>query len=282
VPETSSPRPFDGVIAVNAGAEAWVAGLSLLERAAFALARAGARRLLCLGPRPVRALRLPDTALAWEADATTWARDMAPTVVVMDATTVVDPATLATFATDASASPLVASAPGRLWRADASVLSARLVPAATPVVLDPPSNARPWTPPPDGLVYDARTGNGRAQAERELYRRLGRSGDGWFTRVVDRRFSRAITRCIVPTGVSPNQVTVVSIAIGIASGWCFAQGSSGAAMAGALLFLFSTIVDGSAPVSTSSATTSCTSFSSEASRSASTAEAPTRSSRRSA
>jgi hypothetical protein len=109
---------------------------------------------------------------------------------------------------------------------------------------DPPAEARAWTPPPGALVCDTRDADGRAEAERRLYARLGRPGDGWFTRVVDRRFSRALTRLLLPTGVSPNQVTVASIAIGIVSGWCFARGTPTAAMAGAVLFLFSTIVDG--------------------------------------
>jgi len=231
------------VIAVTVGAGEPLAGLSLLERAAFTLARAGARRLLCVGPRPLRTPRLPSTPLAWDNDAMTWARDLAPTAVVMDATVVVDPLTIAAFAADGAPGSLVASSPGRLWRADAAVLGARLASGERPI-LDSPPDARPWSLPPGALVCDARTPAGRAHAERELYRRLGRSGDGWFTRVVDRRFSRAITRGILPTGVSPNQVTIVSIAIGIAGGCCFALGSSGAAMAGALLFLLSTIVDG--------------------------------------
>ncbi len=242
--ESPAPGSFDGVIAVTAGADESLAGMSLFERAAFTLARAGARRLLCLGPRPTRKPRLPSTPVVWEDEALTWGRDMAATVVVTDATTVTHPGTIAALAADTSTGALVASAPGTLWRADGAVLDARLAGSTPTFALDPPPDARPWTPPPDALVADARTPEGRTHAERELYRRLGRGGDGWFTRVVDRRFSGAITRCILPTGISPNQVTIVSIAIGIAGGWCFARGSSGAAMAGALLFLLSTIVDG--------------------------------------
>src|SRR4029078_2441626 len=73
---------------------------------------------------------------------------------------------------------------------------------------------------------------------------LGRSGDGWCTRVVDRRISRALTRLLVPTGVSPNVVTLVSIAIGISAGPLLGPGEPRAAIAGALLFLASTIIDG--------------------------------------
>jgi phosphatidylglycerophosphate synthase len=79
---------------------------------------------------------------------------------------------------------------------------------------------------------------------RALFARLGRPGDGWFTRLVDRRISRALTRLLIPTSVSPNAVTLVSIAIGISAGLLFATGEPQAAIAGALLFLASTIIDG--------------------------------------
>jgi phosphatidylglycerophosphate synthase len=49
---------------------------------------------------------------------------------------------------------------------------------------------------------------------------------------------------LLPTTVTPNQVTLLSVAIGIGSGLLFATGNQPAAIAGALLFLFSTIVDG--------------------------------------
>jgi phosphatidylglycerophosphate synthase len=81
----------------------------------------------------------------------------------------------------------------------------------------------------------------RQRAEDALFARLGRSGDGWFTRTVDRRFSRAITHALLPTGIAPNVVTIVAGAIGVAGGLLFA---SGWAVAGALLFLLSTILDG--------------------------------------
>ncbi len=106
------------------------------------------------------------------------------------------------------------------------------------------ADATAWTPPRGALLMRTVDASSRRAAEAALYARLGRSGDGWFTRVVDRRLSRALTRMLLPTGVSPNHVTVGSIGIGIVAGYCFALGTPEAAIAGALLFLFSTIVDG--------------------------------------
>jgi phosphatidylglycerophosphate synthase len=53
-----------------------------------------------------------------------------------------------------------------------------------------------------------------------------------------------VTRVLLPTGISPNQITVASVGIGIAGGLCFALGTPRAAAVGAVLFLVSTIVDG--------------------------------------
>ncbi len=101
-----------------------------------------------------------------------------------------------------------------------------------------------WSPPDAALLVDASSEAGRNHAARALLARVGRAGDGWFTRHVDRRFSRAITRLLLPTGVTPNAITLLSIAIGLAGGVLFATGRPPAAVAGALLFLLSTIVDG--------------------------------------
>jgi phosphatidylglycerophosphate synthase len=244
VPDTTSAPPFDGIIAVANGAEEVVGGLRLVERSAFVLARAGARRILCVGPRPHGRLRLPDLPIAWNEPATTWLATGAPTTVVTTATTVADPGTIAALVAAGTSEAFVAPAPGVLWCAARSTLAARLGATDGATAFDPPPDARTWRLPAEASLCLACDADSRRHAERALYQRLGRAGDGWFTRVVDRRLSRALTRLLLPTGVSPNQVTVASIAIGVVGGWCFARGTTPAAMLGALLFLFSTIVDG--------------------------------------
>jgi phosphatidylglycerophosphate synthase len=240
VPDTAPA--FDGIVVADAGAERIVGGLPLLERAAFVLARAGARRLLVVGAEAAAGRRLPDTPSVWgrSGDATavaTWLATAAPTVVVMAATTVTEPAAVTALVQAEPPGPLAVTGEARLWRSDPRALDAR-----TLASVSPPATA--WTPPPGLLIRSATAPLDRRAAEAALYARLGRDGDGWFTRHVDRRVSRALTRLLVPTGASPNAVTITSIAIGIAGGWCFAQGTPDGAMAGALLFLASTIVDG--------------------------------------
>jgi phosphatidylglycerophosphate synthase len=91
-----------------------------------------------------------------------------------------------------------------------------------------------------GLVDDvcsART------MERKLWDSLGSSSDGvvdiWFNRPLGRFLSKALLH----TPVSPNQVTVLSGLIGLVSAWFFAQGTHWAGIAGALLLQLSALVD---------------------------------------
>jgi phosphatidylglycerophosphate synthase len=163
-------------------------------------------------------------------------------VLVTAATTVVDPATITALAKTPASRPVAAPRPAVLWRGDRLTLTALASDPRTD--LRSPPIAELWQAPAGALLCAAEDAASRATTERALYVRLGRTGDGWFTRHVDRRFSRALTRILLPTGVSPNVVTLVSIAIGILGGCCFARGTPTAATAGSLLFLLSTIIDG--------------------------------------
>jgi phosphatidylglycerophosphate synthase len=166
-------------------------------------------------------------------------------VVVLDAASVVDPATVVALAA-APGDGVLTTPPATLCRAPRALVvdALRAVVGAGAASAATPTGAQAWTPPPGGLLLRAHDANGRAAATRALFARLGRSSDGWFTRLVDRRISRALTRLLLPTGVRPNTVTLASIAIGIIAGGLFAAGDFRACVAGALLFLASTIVDG--------------------------------------
>lgn len=230
------------MIVIGSEARHVVGGLRLLERAAFTFARAGARRLLFVGSTgPVG--RLPDLPITYAGPSdpavASWLAAAAARVVVAPATTVADADTIAALAAANGAPVLVAEGAVGLWRADPTSAAARLT-ATEPVE---PGDG-PWHPPPGALLVSATTHATRVDAERALYARLGRSGDGWFTRHVDRHFSRTLTRVLLPTGVHPNVVTLVSMAIGIGGGLCFAAGMPTTATLGALLFLASTIIDG--------------------------------------
>lgn len=245
MPDARAPA-FDGVIVVEPGADHVVGGLRLIERAAFTFARAGARRLLLLGSSAVGLGRVPDVPItrAEPSDATvgSWLTSATPHVVLAPATTVVDPPTITALAAAQGMPVLVATGAATLWRCDAATLEARLT-QSRPLHTES-TTGTVWQPPPGALLIPATDDASRAEAERALYARLGRSGDGWFTRHVDRRFSRTLTRILLPTGISPNLVTLVSMTIGIVGGCCFAASTPTMAMIGAVLFLASTIIDG--------------------------------------
>jgi phosphatidylglycerophosphate synthase len=243
VPDTVAPAAFDAVVVVADGADEVVGGLSLLQRMAFTMARAGCGRLLCLGDRPSSGGRMPDVATTWSDAPDAWLAGCRVPVVVAPATTVTDATTVAELVRASGPPMLAAPGPVTLWRTDAASLLALYRTCGGSVVASP-REAVSWRPPMEALLCAAADAGGRAEAEHRLYAHLGRSGDGWFTRLVDRHLSRVLTRVLLPTGISPNQVTVGSIAIGIAGGCCFALGTPRAAMIGALLFLASTIVDG--------------------------------------
>jgi phosphatidylglycerophosphate synthase len=93
---------------------------------------------------------------------------------------------------------------------------------------------------PAGCVTDDESAH---RLERAYWASLTSSSDG----LVDRRFNRPVgrwlSRALVDTRVTPNQVSVVSILIGLISAGLFAAGNSGTAVWGALMLQLSAIVD---------------------------------------
>ncbi len=82
------------------------------------------------------------------------------------------------------------------------------------------------------------------QAQDWLLERLIKSGDSFLTRQFGRRISLALSRRLVYTGVTPNQVTLVSIAIGLLSAPFFLSSQAAWQFAAGSLFLIHSIIDG--------------------------------------
>lgn len=116
---------------------------------------------------------------------------------------------------------------------DAAGFAARLLEGLRP---------RPLREP--GAVFLLDTPAARRAGERALLRSLVKPEDGFMSRHVERPISLAITRRIAGSRVTPNQVTLVSIAIGLAGAAGIAVGERPWQVAGALLFLASSIIDG--------------------------------------
>lgn len=74
-------------------------------------------------------------------------------------------------------------------------------------------------------------------------RMANRANDGFFSVFFLRKFSKLLTWLAVRIGATPNQVTLISFAIGLYSAFCFAQGTFWQIFLGAILLQVSIIVD---------------------------------------
>ena len=81
-------------------------------------------------------------------------------------------------------------------------------------------------------------------AERRLLRGLVKDTDGFMARHFDRPISLQISRHLAPTAIKPTQITMVSIAIGLIGAPFFLSSLWHWQLAGSLLFLLHSIVDG--------------------------------------
>ena len=100
-----------------------------------------------------------------------------------------------------------------------------------------------WTLDPGGR-FPLGTPRAVADAEAWLLRSLIKQREGFMSRHFERRISLALTRRLASTTVTPNAMTVVSASIGLASAPFFLSASAGWQLAGALLLLAHSILDG--------------------------------------
>ncbi len=68
--------------------------------------------------------------------------------------------------------------------------------------------------------------------------------DGFFARHFDRKISGSISRQLLKTPVTPNQITVFVTFLGIGAGWLMARPGYAPKVEGSLLFLLTSILDG--------------------------------------
>jgi phosphatidylglycerophosphate synthase len=87
------------------------------------------------------------------------------------------------------------------------------------------------------LISDAASA---AEGERKLWGSLTSNADGLIDCLFNRSVGRPLSKLLVRTSISPNQVSLVSILIGIAAAWFFARGDF---LTGALIFQLCAIID---------------------------------------
>lgn len=104
----------------------------------------------------------------------------------------------------------------------------------------PPGPAVESVDPPFEVATEADV----AGAETLLLNGLVKTEDGFLTKHISRKISLAVTRRLAGTRVRPNAMTLVCLALGLAAAWSFASPAPVRQLAGGLLFLLHSILDG--------------------------------------
>lgn len=90
------------------------------------------------------------------------------------------------------------------------------------------------------VVTDERA---QARAERGLYDNLTSGEDTAIDRAFHRRLSRPLTRLLVRTPLTPNQVSFLSLAVGLAAIWSAWRATPAGAVLAVLLYSVATVID---------------------------------------
>lgn len=93
-------------------------------------------------------------------------------------------------------------------------------------------------------VFEIRGAEDLPRAERWLLDGLVKDSEGFMSRHVERKISLAISRRLAPTRLTANQMTIVSVVVGLAGAGFFLSSRPTMQFAGALLFLAHSILDG--------------------------------------
>lgn len=230
------------------GADTMVAGLPLLRRIVLAGTRAGFSRMFVQDTQGAVALLDGTTAEALTADVrptperhrvvilpgnvvpqATWLRTLRETPLEPERLHV-DPSMTAVIDTADPAAVLVATAHSRDVGDLVASLRARFGWSALGVAA---TGRFPLSAPADA-----------AAAESWLLRSLIKQREGFMSRHFERKISLAITRRLAWTRVTPDMMTVVSLAIGLGGALFFLSSSAHYQLVGALLFLTHSILDG--------------------------------------
>ncbi|MDA0748760.1 MAG: NTP transferase domain-containing protein [bacterium] len=97
----------------------------------------------------------------------------------------------------------------------------------------------------DLFWLDVDTPGSLKYAEDTLFKMLGKPTDGFISKNFNRKISTRISRLLVHTPVTPNQISIVTMLITFLSAWWIATGDYFLLAMGGLLFQFASIVDGS-------------------------------------
>lgn len=98
--------------------------------------------------------------------------------------------------------------------------------------------------PDSARIYEVRDSRKIAGVEDQLFKGLIKDTEGLMSKYLERKISIAITRRLVQTSVTPNQMTLVSILVGLAGAFFMGINRGSWQVAGSCLFLLHSILDG--------------------------------------
>jgi phosphatidylglycerophosphate synthase len=205
--------------------ETMVAGLPLGRRLLLAAARAGLASVPSAEPGRCRMILVPPNVIPQPR----WLRALAA-MPLQPETLWIDPAQVAVLETE-DPKPVLDVA-GRAASATECVATLRGRFATIEGTADHKGR------------FALRTAGDLPRAESWLLRGLIKDSEGVMSRHFERLISLALTRHLVWTRVTPNTMTLVSLAIGLAAAPFFLSSIPGWQVAGALLFLVHSILDG--------------------------------------
>jgi phosphatidylglycerophosphate synthase len=230
-----------------------VAGRPVAFRTLVTIVRAGARRVgvpaVFRGTEVERAIAASPRARA----AAVWLDDgrLEPTATLLMAATTLAPATALTAVLAASPPAVLAASldDGAPTVAADAATTATLTAAlrnATPLgeELAHALKSREATPvAPEAWHARVRDGRSARAAEDRLFGGLGSDIDTRLDRALHRRLSRHVTRAAIALGISPNQISVASLLVGLLAVWCVWNAGAGGALAGLIVYVAAVVLD---------------------------------------
>ncbi len=230
-----------------------ILGFSLVQRAVLAARRAGYGRVLLLGRKASAAAGVAAAIADWRSLAATLSSSQWAPLIIGPATILAEIDWLERLASTRIEPDAWAAIPNRIVMLPTAsapdAVDALNMNGGAQGMADVESRLARRLGPPEPISADidlmvVETPADVRVAERRLLRALVKDTDGFMARHIERPISLQISRRLAGTAITPNQVSLISIAVGICGGPFFLSSRPLMQTIGALLFLAHSILDG--------------------------------------
>lgn len=100
------------------------------------------------------------------------------------------------------------------------------------------------SPAVEGSIYKIDSADQIPSLEKQLFNALVKDTEGFMSKHVERKISLTISRGLVDSSITPNQMTIFSVFVGLVGAVFLGVGQGACQIVGALLFLAHSILDG--------------------------------------